>query len=391
MIEPVVRGIFWGSVGLIFYVYVGFPLILALRGLLIRPRQVERHAAYTPMVSVIVAAHNEAAMIVQKLDNLLCANYPHSRLEIMVASDGSDDGTNELVAQYRHPKVRLLALPRQGKNRAISQAASTALGEVLVFTDADSLLLPDALLFLTAPFADPQTGGVGGDYRHTARQNSGQAGERAYWRYDRVLKRLQNWGGSVSAASGALYAVRRTLFKPVPAGVTDDFFTAMQVVSARCRLIFEPQAVAYGPMTPSTKAEFRRKVRIMTRGLYGVWLMRHLLNPLNYGFFAIQLLTHKLLRRLAVIPLLLLAISAPILWPAGAVYQLATLGQIGFHGAALAGFLLQNQRIGKLKLLSLPFHFDLIYAAAGVALVNTIGGKRYATWGPERAKVQETI
>jgi hypothetical protein len=158
----------------------------------------------------------------------------------------------------------------------------------------------------------------------------------------------------------------------------------MQVVSAGQRLILEPRAVAYGPMAASAEAEFRRKVRIISRGLYAVWLVRPLLNPFRHGFFAIQLLTHKLLRRLLVIPLLLLGVSAPLLWSAGWIYKVATLGQFGFHGAALAGFLLRNTRLGRLRLLRLPFHFDLIYVAAGVALVRTIRGHSYAVWGPER-------
>jgi cellulose synthase/poly-beta-1,6-N-acetylglucosamine synthase-like glycosyltransferase len=390
MVKQWAKGIFWISIGSIFYTYIGFPLVLSLRGLL-RQQRVKGDPSYTPNISVIVAAHNEAEMIIQKLDNLVSTSYPHPHLEIIVASDGSDDGTNELVAAYHHPQVRLLALPRQGKNKAISQAALTAQGEILVFTDADSLLPAESLSYLIAPFTNPEIGGVAGDYRHAAQKDTRQEGERAYWNYDRMLKQLQSWGGSVSAASGALYAIRRSLFKPVPSTVTDDFFTAMQVVSSHHRFIFEPGAVAYGPTAPSAKAEFRRKVRIMTRGLYGVWLVRHLLNPFNYGFFAIQLFTHKLLRRLTVIPLLLLSLSAPLLWPLGAFYKLVTVGQIALHGAALAGLLLRNTSLGKSKLLSLPFHFDLIYGAAGVALINIFWGKRYSTWGSERAVVQELL
>lgn len=391
IIKQLAKSIFWGSIGWVLYVYIGFPFVLVLRGLFSRQRPVKRSISAPPMVSIIVAAHNEADMIIQKLDNLLATHYPRTHLEIIVASDGSDDGTNKLVAQYNCPEVCLLALPWQGKNSAISQAASSARGEILVFTDADSMLSPDTLPYLIAPFADPEVGGVGGDYRHGEQKDIKQTGERAYWNYDRLLKRLQSQGGSVSAASGALYAIRRTLFQPVPTSVTDDFFTAMQVVSSHHRLIFEPRAVAYGPTAPSAKAEFRRKVRIITRGLYGVWLVRHLLNPFEYGFFAIQLLTHKVLRRLAVIPLLLLIISAPMLWSVGRIYKLATLGQIGLHGAALTGFLLRHTWLGKSKFLNLPFHFDLIYVAAGVALMNTLRGKRYSTWGSERAVIQEMI
>lgn len=382
---PVIKGVFWASVTTIFYVYFGFPLLLILRGLFFRRQAHDRGNSFTPKVSVIVAAHNEAAVITQKLDNLLSTNYPLAKLEIIVASDGSDDGTNEQVTRYsHHPQVHLLVLPRQGKNSAISQAAAMASGEILVFTDADSMLPADALPALISPLAAADVGGVGGDYRHARQNGADQAGEQAYWNYDRLLKRLQSYGGSVSAASGALYAVRRPLFKPVPQTVTDDFFTAMQVVSAHYKFVFEPEAVAYGPLAPSATAEFRRKVRIMTRGLTGVWMVRHLLNPFEYGFFAIQLFTHKLLRRLMVIPLLVLSILAPVLWFAGGIYRLAALGLTALHAAAVTGFLLRNTRLSRVKLINLPFHFDLIYVAAAVALVNTVKGKNYSTWGPER-------
>ena len=335
------------------------------------------------MISVIIAAYNEADVIIKKIENVLASNYPHKKLEIIVASDGSTDGTIDLVAGFKAPEVTLLDLPRQGKNFAVNEAVRTAKGEILVFTDADSILHPDSLQNLVASFADPDIGGVSGDYRH-ASQNVKQEGERAYWNYDRLLKRLQSAAGSVSGAAGSLYAIRRSLFKPVPATVTDDFFSAMQVVSSHHRLIFEPRAISYGPVASTAQAEFRRKVRMITRGLHGVWLMRHLLNPILYGFFAIQLFTHKVLRRLVAIPLILLAVSAPLLWHAGWLYQVAAIIQLAFHAIALAGFALQNTRIGQTKFFGIPFHFDLVYYASLVAIFNNLRGNQYATWRPER-------
>jgi cellulose synthase/poly-beta-1,6-N-acetylglucosamine synthase-like glycosyltransferase len=383
MLQAILLFTFWASVILIAYCFIGFPIFLAIRGLFF-PKAIKLEPTYSPQVSVIIAAYNEADNITKKIDSVLASNYDLANLEIIVASDGSTDGTNELVANFKKSGVRLLALPRQGKNSVLNQAVAVARGDILIFSDADSMLLPDSLQNLVSPFADPEIGGVAGDYRHASKSVK-QEGERAYWNYDRRLKQLQSAGGSVSGASGPLFAIRRSLFKPVPDGVTDDFYTVMQVISMHYRLVFQPTAIVFGPIAPSAQAEFNRKVRIITRGFRGIWLMRHLLNPFLYGSFAIQLFTHKLLRRLIAIPLILLAISAPLLWNNGAFYRVVTIIQLAFHLTAFIGFLLRNTQPGQSRIISLPFHFDMIYYASLVGLINALRGKRYAKWGPERS------
>jgi cellulose synthase/poly-beta-1,6-N-acetylglucosamine synthase-like glycosyltransferase len=369
--------IFWGSLSIIVYSYVGFPLLVALRAWL-WPAPVKR-ATHTPRVSVVLAAHNEAQVITRKLDNTLALNYPRECLEMVVASDGSDDDTADLVAKYAAPQVKLLRLPRGGKNRALNAAVAAARGEILVFTDADAMFRLDALRHLVAPFSDPQVGGVAGDYRHATNVVEG-ANERSYWDFERRLKGWQSCADSMTSAWGPIYAIRRSLFKPIPAGVTDDYFISAQVLAAHRRLIFEPRAAASGPVATSTQAEFRRKVRIISAGLRGVWEMRALLNPLEYGLLAVQVFSHKLLRRLMVIPLLLLGISAPALWQSGWFYRLITLGQLVLHGAAALGFLLRGTHWGQSKLLRLPFFFDMVYTAAAVALVALLRGARHDMW-----------
>jgi cellulose synthase/poly-beta-1,6-N-acetylglucosamine synthase-like glycosyltransferase len=374
--------LFWGSLGLMLYTYLGFPLLLALRAWL-RPRAVKRDEI-TPSVSMIIAAYNEASVIAKKLDNALSLDYPQDKLEIIIASDGSDDGTNDIVANYGSPQVRLIALPRQGKNRTLNASVPTARGEILVFSDADSMLAPDALRQLVASFADPEVGGVGGDYRYPTDVAEG-AGERSYWDVDRITKQFQSRGGSMTSATGQIYAVRRALWQPVALSVTDDFFTSVRVLAAHKRLVFEPGAVAFGPIAESSDAEFQRKVRVTTRGLNAVWLSRHLLNPFEYGFYSLQLLTHKVLRRLMGVPFFIVALSAPTLWRRGWLYKLATISQTGLHGAALLGYLLRGTKLGRLKLLSLPFFLDMVNVAALVALVRLLRGERRDVWTPQRS------
>jgi len=372
--------LFWLSIALILFTYIGFPCLLALRAWLV-PRSVKT-SPHIPPVTMIVAAHNEADVITKKLDNVFQLEYPRDKLQVIIASDGSCDSTNDLVASYNAPEVELLALPRFGKNRTLNAAVSHATGDILVFSDADSMLVPKALRNLVAPFGDPTVGAVGGDYRYV--RDEDPTGEPAYWSYDRLLKRLQSMAGSMTSATGQIYAIRRELFKPIPIGVTDDFFVSTQAPAAQRRLIFQEDAVAYGPIAGSAKAEFGRKVRVSTAGLTSVWRMRSLLNPLKHGFYSIQLFSHKVLRRLMVIPLLILFVSSLALWNHGWLYQGAAVFQIAFHTAGIVGMLIQHTPAGKMKFLKLPFFFHIVNAATILAIRNLLRGEQLDIWAPQR-------
>jgi cellulose synthase/poly-beta-1,6-N-acetylglucosamine synthase-like glycosyltransferase len=383
----IARWIFWGSMGILFYTYLGFPIITVLRGTLFKKPIKRGTGTSLPTVSLVIAAYNEADVIAAKLTNALASNYPGSHLEVIVASDGSDDGTNQIVAHFGEPGVRLLALERQGKNRAINQAVKIASGEILVFTDADSMLDPDALKHLVAPFVDPQVGGVGGSY-HYLRNTTGGEGERTYWSFDRWLKILQSQAGNITGTTGHIYAIRRSLFVPVPPSVTDDAYISREVIRQHYRLVYAPQAIARGPIADQA-GEVRRKVRVATRGLKCVWEQRYLLNPGVYGFYAVQLFSHKVLRRLMAIPLLGLFFSAPLLWKQGLIYRLATIGQMAFHSAAALGYRMRDKHRGRLKFLSLPYHLDMVNLATLAGVSNLLRGVKYDVWLAERADRDE--
>lgn len=377
------RWLFWGSLGVLIYTYLIFPLFTVLRGLFWKRPIKQAGGADLPTVSFLIAAYNEADSIAAKIENALASNYPAAKMEVIVASDGSDDGTNQIVASYGDLQVHLLALERQGKNRAITQAAQMAGGEILVFTDADSMLEPGALKELVMPFEDPQVGGVGGSY-HYLRDGSGGEGERTYWSFDRWMKTLQSQSGNITGTTGHIYAIRRSLFAPVPSGVTDDAFISREVIRQHYRLVLAPRAIAHGPIADQA-GEVRRKVRVTTRGLRCVWEQRYLLNPKEYGFYAIQLFSHKVLRRLMALPLLGLLLSAPQLWSRGLFYRLATIGQFVFHGAAIAGYKLRDDSLGQLKFLSFPYHLDMVNLATLVGIAQLFLGVRYDVWEAERA------
>ena len=377
------RTIFGATAFLLGYTYVGFPIILALRS---RRRPYPPlpppDPAFAPSVTMIIAVLNEEDVIVQKLDNARSLAYPQNKIEIIVAANGSEDNTETLVETYPAENIHLLSLPERGKNNALNAAASVAQGEILVFTDADSRLTPDALAQLVAPFKDAQIGAVGGDYRHGGDQNKGQ-GERSYWNLDRWLKRQQSMAGSMTSASGALLAIRRELFRPIPAGVTDDFFLSTQAPLHRRRLVFAPGAIAVGPVALA-RDEFARKVRIMTRGLNSVWQQRSLLNPHRYGFYSLQLFTHKVLRRLMIIPLLVLGVANIALAPAHLLYRLLALGQTFLYSLGAIGLWLRDTPAGRHRIFSLPGYFVSTNLAAGMAAINFVRRKRYDSWAANR-------
>ncbi len=379
--------LFWASVGLILYTYLLFPMLVLLRGLLWKRPYKNEERVPPPMVSVIIAAYNEEKAIGEKLDNLLSLDYPKDRLEVVLASDGSTDRTNTIVQEYEGSVVKLLSLARVGKAAALNAAVSASKGEILVFSDANTMFSPDAIRALTEPLADPNVGGVAGDQRYVKKNKTKNAGvgERTYWNFDRLMKQFESRAGNTISATGAIYAIRRSLFQTVQEGVTDDFFTSTAVIAQGYRLVFAPNAVAYEPVAAASSTEFGRKVRVITRGLRAVLHSRsQLLNPFRYGFYAIQLFSHKVLRRLVVYPIVLLFLVTPFLWKTGFFYQLAMVGQLAFYGLALLGLLLDHTPFRKLKFFSIPFYFCLVYAAAFIASLNILRGRQIKRWEPQR-------
>lgn len=381
--------IFWASLALILYTYIGFPLFVLLRGFI--ADRTYYKGDITPSISIVIAAYNEADAIGAKLENLLSLDYPKKQMEIIVASDGSQDETNAIVKRYTKQGVKLLPLPRQGKAAALNAAVTLASSDILVFSDANSMFDSQALRNLVQPFADASVGGVAGNQRYLANVGSGPAGEgeKSYWRFDRRLKEAQSRAGNVISATGAIYAIRKKLFISVPEGVTDDFVTSTRVIAQGRRLVFAADAVAYEPVADEGGREFARKVRVITRGLWAVVFMRQLLNPMRFGFYALQLFSHKVLRRLVVFPLIVLLMANLFLWPESFFYKLTLLGQVGFYGLALIGLLLADTKWGRSKLLSLPYYFCLVNGACLLAALNVLRGHRIVRWNTVRKELEE--
>lgn len=377
--------VFWLSLFSLIYVYAGFAVLVVIVGAIL-DRRVKKKSI-TPNISVIIAAYNEEDSIAARLDNVLGLDYPADKLQVLVASDGSTDATERIVTGYEDRGVILLSLPRRGKIHALNDTVIKATGEILVFSDANSMYEKKALRELVANFADPDVGGVGGNTVYTTAEDADSCseGETLYWAYDKWLKEMESRTGSIISAHGAIYAIRRELYlEQTDSAVTDDFAISTSIVEQGHRLVFEKEARAYEVAIPATEREFGRKVRMMTRGLRGVMIRRRLLNPFRYGFYSVILFTHKFLRRLVAFMLLVLLVSSTMLISEGVFYKWFATAQAVFYLLAGVGYALRNQRLGKLRVLYIPFFYCLANSAALIAFMNIIRGHQIERWEPHR-------
>jgi cellulose synthase/poly-beta-1,6-N-acetylglucosamine synthase-like glycosyltransferase len=369
------------STALVAWVYAGYPLALAGLGRLrARPRQ---RAPLDLPLSIIVAAHDEVDVITDKIANVWASDYPKPLVELIVASDGSRDGTVE--AARRAGATLVLDLPRVGKLSALTTAEQAAAGEILVFTDADSLFEPSTLRELAANFADDRVGGVAGNVVRCVEEEGRPVarGEGLYWRYERLLKRLEDRVGSVVSASGHLYAVRRRLFTASTlASATDDFLISSEVVRAGARLAFDERAVVLVATPELGRTELRRKVRVMNRGLRSAFALGGALLPTRTGLYGLEVIFHKILRRFVAFLLVALMASSVVLAARNPVWWLALAPQLAFYGLALSGGLLAHTRWSRLKLLWIPYFFCLANAAAALAVLSLLAGVRFERWEP---------
>ena len=360
------------------YIYFGYPLLIFVLARL-RPRPIAR-ADVTPSMTLLIPAYNEEATIERKIRNALALDYPKGQLEILIVADGCTDATCEIVRRH---DVRLLEIPRGGKANALNRGAAEATGDILVMTDANVELAPDALRVLARAFADPQVGGVSGRKQAIVRKGADttEVGENLYWRWDQWQKTLESAIGSIFAADGTLYAIRRSLYVPIddPAQA-DDIAISARVVLQGYRLVLDPDAVAYEDAPVEGADEFRRKVRVTNHSV------RALLNLggalWTSGFYSVELLSHKLVRHL--IPFFLIALLAASAWLARTshLFGLTLALQALFYLLAVAGALLRHSRGGALKLLSVPYYFCLVNAAALLGVLSIARGTRVRAWSP---------
>lgn len=377
--------LFWILLVLVVYVYAGYPLLLALVRTLGGHRRVAIDEQVLPPVTLVVSAFNEAAVIGEKIENCLDLDYPKDMLQVIVVSDASDDGTDEVVNGYAARGVDLLRMAdRGGKTLGLNAAVAVARGEVVVFSDANAMYGRDVIQKLVRNFADPAVGAAVGESTYVDPEVESERSEGLYWRYETAIKRLESSVGSVVGGDGAIYAVRKSLYIPMRADALSDFVNPLQVVQAGHRCVYEPAARSYERAADNFSKEFRRKVRIVNRAWRALWRMNALLNPSRYGFFAFELVSHKLLRWLVPTFLLGLLVANVAVLDAGPVYRLVLVGQIAFYLLALTGYALRR-RASMPVLVSVPYYFCLVNIASAVGIFDAFRGKTYTVWATARA------
>jgi cellulose synthase/poly-beta-1,6-N-acetylglucosamine synthase-like glycosyltransferase len=379
--------LFWTMAGLVAYVYAGYPLLLALVRAL-GGRRAVRTGDHRPPLTLIISAYNEAEIIGEKLANSLALDYPPEALEILVVSDASSDGTDAAVERNGDPRVKLLRMrERGGKTLGLNEAVRQARGEILVFSDANAMYLRDALLKLTRNFADPQVGAVVGESTYSAAEAGADEDESLYWRYEVMIKRLETAVGSVVGGDGAIYAIRKRLYRDMRADALSDFVNPLQIVRSGHRCVYEAHARSVEKAAGDFDREFRRKVRIVNRAWRALMTLKGLLNPFRLGFFAFELFSHKLLRWLVPLFLLTVLVTNALLLGRHRLYDLIFVMQVVLYGLAVIGYALRRRETLP-RVVAVPFYFVMVNLASARGIVEAYLGKTYTTWTTARARGQ---
>jgi cellulose synthase/poly-beta-1,6-N-acetylglucosamine synthase-like glycosyltransferase len=370
--------LFWISVGLLLWVYLGYPLLLAIVALAVRRRKYP--LGYTPFISVLIAAYNEEAHIARKIQQTLALDYPSERIEILVLSDCSTDRTDSIVSATADPRVRLVRMAkRRGKTYAQNQGVRVARGDILIFSDATTVYHSQALRYLVCNYQDPSIGAVSGRYRYFDPEESSPTGlgTIAFWSYENLIKTLQSRIQTISGCCGCIYSVRKDIYTELPADVISDLVQPLWVIQKRSRVVFEDRALAYEETTQSASEEFSMRVRVVARGMYGLLSVPDLLKPWRFGWVSFQLMFHKVLRWF--VPFFLVSLLAGNAVLAGHPgYRALLLLQVLFYVFATVGRLVPLHRYW--RVLGLPLYFCTLNAAALVSVLEVIRGQRYVVW-----------
>lgn len=380
-IQLALAGVLWLCVGLAVYGYLAYPLLIwcLARWFGRRAEVPEGDVAELPYVSLLIAAHNEAAEIEQRLQSALGTDYPSDRFEIVVASDGSTDATAEIVRRYASRGVRLLDYgKRRGKAAVLNSAFPELRGEIVLLSDANTRIDPTAMRRLVRWFRRPTVGVVCGRLV-LCDPVTGRNADGLYWKYETFLKKCEGRLDALLGSNGAIYAIRRELFAPIPAQtIVDDFVIPLQAkLHTGCGIVYDAAAVAWEETPPDLGSEFRRRSRIGAGGFQCLTLLWRLLHP-RHGWVAFSFFSHKLLRWLCPFFLMGALASNAFLWNES-FYRGCLLGQFAFYGISLALPSLPA-RLRFLKPLRLTTMFTAMNVALLVGFWRWLRGSQAAAW-----------
>lgn len=378
------EALFWTAIVALGYTFAGYPaLVWMLARICPRP---PRRADVRPTVTVLVAAYNEAAIIARRIENCLALDYPADRLEIVIASDGSTDSTVAVAQRYERggrpgPAVRVIAYPwRRGKPCVLNDTMPQCRGDVVVLADARQRYEADAVRRLVENFADPAVGAASGELCLV--NEAGVAvgdGVGAYWRYEKLIRRAESAFDSTVGATGALYAIRRPLFEPMPSDtLLDDVLIPVRIARRGFRVVFDARAQAWDHAAPTARHEYTRKVRTIA-GVAQLFAREPWLLLPTHRLW-LQAISHKLLRLAAPFLMLAVLVSAALLARRSPVYAAALAAQVVFYTAAVVGALLGRGRGVLSRLLAVPYAFCLLNLTTLVALARLASGRQQVQW-----------
>ncbi len=372
------------------YVYIGYPVFLftlvkAGKG---KPHKIDEK--YLPKVTLLVSCYNEVDVVHEKIANTLAINYPSEKFEIIFISDGSDDGTDEAIKEYANQGIKLIRQEgRLGKTSAINMAMLGARGEMIVFSDANAMYKPNAVQKLVRNFADENVGYVVGAALYTdGAESSASASEDTYWKYEVALKKLESTLHSVVGGDGAIYAIRKELYIPLDAKDINDFVNPLQIIAQGYRGVFDEEAICLEETAGDFGKEAKRKERIVNRSFRGLMKVKEVLNPLKFGFFSFEVISHKLLRWLIPVFLLIIASGSAYLSGQGVFFfQGLIILELLFTWLAIIGFLkVKNEKIH--PVFFFPYYFLMVNWYSLVGIVKALMGDIQVTWNSPRVKDQ---
>ncbi len=368
--------IFWFFLSLITFIYFGYPVILFVISLLDGKKF--KKEQILPNVTILIPAHNEEKVISKKLENCFSLDYPQDKLEVILILDACTDNTESIVLSHKGTGLRIIKQKeRKGKIAALNKAASKAKGEILIFTDANSIYNRQAIKKLTSHFSDSKIGCVCGELKYIYDKKEQETEENIYWRYEQFLKEKESKLGSLLITNGSIYGIRKELFSPINEDLADDFVNPIRIKSKGFNAIYEPGAVATELAAGIFKEEFSRKVRIISQGFKG---SRRLFSDIvKCGpLFVFEFLFHKFLRWLVGLFLIFIFVSNVYIADKP-FYVLILILQILFYFAALLGYVKAKQKRQN-KFLGFIFYFCIVNLAAMIGLFKVLVGTQTATW-----------
>jgi cellulose synthase/poly-beta-1,6-N-acetylglucosamine synthase-like glycosyltransferase len=380
------------SLCLILYVYFGYPLLLKLLSVLLKAKVTLQDEMLIPEVSLIISCYNEVDVVKEKIENSLAIDYPKNKLKIIIVSDGSDDWTDEIAKQYSTEGIVLIRQEgRLGKTSAINVAMEEVTSEVVVFSDANAMYETDAIKKLVRNFADEAVGYVVGAALYTdGNTSAAAASEDIYWRYEIKLKTLESKLHSVVGGDGAIYAIRRALFIKLDAKDINDFVNPLQIIAQGYRGVFDHEANCLEETAGDFAKEAKRKQRIVNRSFRGLMKMKEVLNPLKFGFFSLEVISHKLLRWLIPVFIVCFALGSLFLSYENILpFKIITLLGIIFLWLAQVG-LLKSRNTHSSPIFFIPYYFLMVNYYSLLGVLTALAGNIQVTWSTPRVDANET-